>query len=424
MNSYSSSEYPIPRPEDAEEWKSPSFSGDFYREADNVCRGVTMPPSDVPGPHSYKDFGTLDGDYYREPDDLVKGISVCGGGSSFAPSPFAEFGLSSNHDYSSTLKSKIDVVDERFQAGDAPPSVPSDSFFTLEVTTLYASCHSPFVIGNSLLDFLATQVVSTLTKVRRAKFSMKADAFVDNMMCTMKIRVYSQISGQYAIEFQKRSGDGIAFGNIFQKATAYLQSQPHLSLRPTEVTTQPISFQPLPLPADLVEYSIGEEDILPIVNMAGLVDAPWLQVEAATTLGNMAAEGKPVIRSNLVFQGIGELMQSSSTDVSLPTSRLISHLAQQGEAASLFASHGLLPKILAKVHAQETNAQIRRQYAQSLYSASQLQSAATLPQSDAVTLIRNLSEALCTIDTSWGSEVTQNLELAKISLSSTFQILY
>jgi len=78
-----SSEFPLSRPDDAGEWqnlKSPAFSGDFYREADTVTRGVTLGSSAdvVPGPNPYKDFAGLDGDYYREPDDLCKGLSLGG----------------------------------------------------------------------------------------------------------------------------------------------------------------------------------------------------------------------------------------------------------------------------------------------------------------------------------------------------------
>lgn len=420
MNSYGSSDYPIPQPEDAEEWKSPSFSGDFYREADNVCRGVTLAPGGIPGASSYKDFVPLDGDFYREPDDICKGISLGGGSYPLAPSPFEkELGLS-QLDYSSSLRPKFDVVNtERFQEADVPPPAPVDSFFEFEVTTLYATSHVPFEIGNSVLDFLTGQVVSTLTKVRRAKFSIKADVFVDSMMCTVKMRVYSQGSGQFAIEFQRRSGDTLCFNTIFQQASDYLKRQHHMNVGASAQVPSPLSFQQLP--TDHLLDSIDEVDLVPLLDMASLVNAPRLQAEAATSLSQMAAEGKPAVRSSRVFQCIAELMQKSSTDVAFPTACLLSHLAQQSEAAPLFASHGLLPKLLEKIRSEETDVQVRHKCAQALSAATQWQSGATLPQHDAATLVRELSETLRTKDARWGIDVIQNLEMAQLALAHQFE---
>lgn len=429
MNSYGSSDFQLPRPEDAEEWKSPSFSGDFYREVDNVCRGVTMPPADVHGSASFpgtfgKDFAPLDGDFYREPDDILKGMTLSGGGFQaeqafpqfekggfLEPPPFGNELLSKHVGYSSTLDSKVST--ERFEQGDIPPAAPTDPFFKLEVTTLYATSPVPHEIGNNLLNFLSDQVVSTVMKVRRQKYSIKADVFVDGMMCTLKIRVYSQDPGQFAIEFQRRTGDALCFNGTFQKATAYLGSQ-GVNLRDSQAAPVLLSFQPFQVPP-LADQTIEEADLLPLLEMASLRDATWLQAESATSLGKIAAEGKPAVRTTRVFQAIGELMQTSSSDVAYPTACLVAHLAQQSEAAPLFASHGIWPRMLDKVRSQETDVKTRRQFAQALHSASQWQSGATLPQLDVASLLRDLSDTLRTQD---DSEVMQHLEMAQRTLSS------
>jgi len=324
-------------------------------------------------------------------------------------------------DYDITLSQQNDFSEVRFQKGDSPPPAPTDSFFKFEVTTLYATSHEPFEIGNNLLDFLSGQVVSTLTKVRRPKFSIKADVFADGMMCTLKIRVYGQNPGQFAIEFQRRTGDTLSFNGTFQKAAAFLESQPHLSLQSNEAPAPVLSFMPPELPAGLAEQSVDEVDLQPLLDMTSLVSSPWLQAEAATALSKLAAEGKAAMRTDRVFQGIGELMQSSSTDVAHPTACLVSHLAEQGETATLFASHGLLQKMIDKVHSPQTNVPIRRQFAQALCAAVQWQTRSTLTQDAATSLLHQLSGILNTKDARWGHDVIQNLERAQLTLGRQFE---
>merc|ERR1719238_2353373 len=126
--------------------------------------------------------------------------------------------------------------------------------------------------------------------MRRAKFSIKLDVFADSMMCTMKVRVYNQGSGQFAVEFQRRTGDTIAFCATFQKASAYLKRfftmADHSS--PAEASPMLISFEPPMLPEGLAQEQMNEADLLPLLDMTGLVGAPWLQAEAAVSLSKMA----------------------------------------------------------------------------------------------------------------------------------------
>lgn len=250
--------------EHAQEWQGPAFFGDFYRETDNVCRGVTLPQGDVPGAIPFKDFG--DGDFYREPDR-------------------AGFGLSSDMGFSSsTLLENVGINTETFMPTDFPPPSPTDSFFKLEMTTLYVASSMPCEIGNHLLDFLGTEVVSTITKMRRAKFSIKADVFVDSMMCSLKIRVYSQESGQFAIEFQRRSGDTISFNVTFQKLAAYLKLR--LSMLSNAPDAPVVLFHSEPLP--LSQGTMSDTHFAPLFDLAGLVGSPGLQAEAAACLSKMA----------------------------------------------------------------------------------------------------------------------------------------
>lgn len=251
--------------EHAQEWQGPAFFGDFYRETDNVCRGVTLPQGDVPGALPFKDFGG--GDFYREPDR-------------------AGFGFSSGMDMgfsSSTLLENVGINTESFMPADFPPPSPTDSFFKLEMTTLFVASSMPCEIGNHLLDFLGTEVVSTITKMRRAKFSIKADVFVDSMMCSLKIRVYRQESGQFAIEFQRRSGDTISFNVTFQKLAAYMKSRLCMLTNAPDAPVVLFHSDPLPLPQGLM----SDTHFAPLFDLAGLVGSPGLQAEAAACLSKM-----------------------------------------------------------------------------------------------------------------------------------------
>ena len=114
---------------------------------------------------------------------------------------------------------------ERFDEGDVPPDPPTDRFFELEATTQYATSVAPFEIGNHLLDFFNERVQATLVKMRRPKFGIKADVFIDGLMCRTKVRVYSLDGCRFAIEFQRRSGDAICYNGAYQKARRFLEQR-------------------------------------------------------------------------------------------------------------------------------------------------------------------------------------------------------
>lgn len=251
--------------EHAQEWQGPAFFGDFYRETDNVCRGVTLPQGDVPGALPFKDFGG--GDFYQEPDR-------------------AGFGFSSGMDMgfsSSTLLDSAGISTESFMPTDFPPPSPTDSFFKFEMTTLYVASTFPYEIGNHLLDFLGKEAVSTITKMRRAKFSIKADVFVDSMMCSLKIRVYRQESGQFAIELQRRSGDTISFNVTFQKLAAYLKPRLYMLTDAPDAPVVLFHSDPLSLP----QGTMSDAHFAPLFDLAGLVGSPGLQAEASACLSKM-----------------------------------------------------------------------------------------------------------------------------------------
>jgi len=412
---------------DAEE-RPPSAFGDCYQQSD-VYRDVSLPPPRTPGPSA---CGKQIEDailppskasafsLFKEPDELCKGLALRG---LALRSSLPLSGLEQNDAWKSGLSihnggssSPDSASSDCFKPGDIPPEPPSDSFFKFEVTTQYVTSTSPFEIGNHLHDFFHKEVTGTLAKpVSRAKFAIKVDVFVGIAMCTMKVRVYNQGSGRFAIEFQRRSGETLSFNSIYQQACKFLQ--PRLNIKAIEAPPPIFSMEPLPIPDD--GLTISEEEMAPLLGMTSLVGAPWLQAEAAASLCKMAAEANPVLWSIHVFQCIGKLLQANSLDVAHPTACLILHLAKQQEAASCFASECLLLKILDKVISTETHPQVSKNLSQALSAAIQALPTSKVQDNNSSELRDALSEAFRT-NMKCDDEVMKNLETAQFTLCRAF----
>jgi hypothetical protein len=188
--------------EDADGWRNPmAFEGDFYREPDNVVRGVQMKVDEAMMPPG------MGSDFYHNPVDL-KGSGYAdssihafmtdslGSGGLLpysdsdpffqAGAPFKEFGAGYDDPDDLMLLKHHPTLDlpERFTPIDEPPLPPTDEYWKFEVTTIHLKTERAkegYKIGNHLMAFLQTKVVSSIRKVREPsktyfqKFSIKAD---------------------------------------------------------------------------------------------------------------------------------------------------------------------------------------------------------------------------------------------------------
>lgn len=121
---------------------------------------------------------------------------------------------------------------QRFHASNRPPTPPQSKNFQFEETTVFIECDEPHEIGNSILDYMASHVDSSVTKVTPTKCSFKSEVFVDGVVaCTLKVRIHrkaTEIEGdasqsrQYAVRFQRRSGCAFVFHNVFTQIRKYL----------------------------------------------------------------------------------------------------------------------------------------------------------------------------------------------------------
>jgi len=114
---------------------------------------------------------------------------------------------------------------EEFVQGDSPLCLPQDLLFQLLVTSLYLRAISAHLLGNSLLDFIRSRLAAPALKLRRTKFTAKAEVRHHRGDCTVKLRVYRVASGLFAVELQRRAGDVVAFTGIFGELVEYLSDR-------------------------------------------------------------------------------------------------------------------------------------------------------------------------------------------------------
>jgi len=351
--------------EETQGWGAPlQLSGDFYHEPDDdVTRGMSMPPAALDLQYIPNNFADLDF-CCHEPGDALKGLNL-GGVMGFDSEPLgapeclgALPGQPAGGFGPGSSAPSADVV--RFTATDSPPPAPADEFYEFTATTLHVRSAAPLDIGNHLLDFLETQVTSTITKVNRLKFTIKANVFDDdNAMCTAKIRSFREAPETYAIEFQRRKGDCVAFGKVFQQAAQYL------SARLEAVPAAPGATKAPPAPRGTCA-SRGD-GLDPLLQLAGDASAP-LQAEAAVSLSDVArdADAAASLCNVRAFDGLKELLRSNEDDVAYPTAKALSALSERPEAMPCFAEQDILPLIIDKIRSTATSELVQRELARAL----------------------------------------------------------
>jgi hypothetical protein len=292
------------------------------------------------------------GDFYREPDEVVRGITL--GSSAFdfdsiddvwnpaLPSPWdalKEVGEST------TIRSSPGQV-SRFPSGQEGRIVPADSCFFLEKTTQYLPM-LPSTAANHVLDFLEQEVISSITKVNHKKASIKAEVFHMNLACQMKVYIYQQECG-CAVEFQKRSGDGISFRGVYEKASEYLMqctasSKSLFMSAPSAVYVSPGSSQPT------------EDSVALLTEIAQ--QAPHLQDEIASSILGMAEEDPEMPDRLCKPEALDVLLQLLASDrfgAAYPAARLMALLSGAPEVRSRFFDEGVLKAVLSRLWVQAT----------------------------------------------------------------------
>lgn len=173
------------------------------------------------------DAARLGGDFYQEAGMTTRGLTIGPGAVDMGEALF---------DKRCAVQAEATPCSssfERFTAGDQPPMAPSSPFFSYMATTMFVSGAAPNRLANLLLDFLLIDAAAIISKVRKPKYSIKADVqtgffgaqrLVSYHPCTLKIKLYMR-DDDCAVEFRKCSGDAVVFNDVYQKASRYLQTQ-------------------------------------------------------------------------------------------------------------------------------------------------------------------------------------------------------
>lgn len=373
----------------------PRLDGDYYGHKEEVKRSVTLVPS--AGGHAMAADEALRSDFDFKDDfdkDVVRGVTI--GADHYSglydpsgavergfhlddplkcPPPFAKCPAPFEmNDYPSNSAAT------RFSSDGCPPPMPDDPFFTLATTTLELLCEMPDAIGNALLDFLSTEVISSVSKVNTEKFRIKAEVLIDNVMATLKIKIYEKTMGRFAVEFQRRGGDCVVFHGVYKRALRYLQSFFHGGVVDNGTTgnaTEPyespfLAAPPAPPPPPLLAPGGGRGMQLqgPLLDMASQQGATMLQAEAAAGLAALAEESVSTFWSDEVIEAVKELLEVDDIAVAAPTGQLIQRLAEYPGAAPYFAGQdGLLAKVVKKLGSSDLAAASREPLAQAVSAA-------------------------------------------------------
>merc|ERR1719420_2093600 len=267
---------------------------------------------------------------------------------------------SSMHCPSFVLQGSTCPLKERFQQDDVPPAQPEPEYFHFEATTAFITTNNPHQVANTILDFLDSRLIASIQKIRREKYSIKVDIFVEHIMCTTKIRIWRVAAKQnhYAIEFQRRAGDPFVFGDGYHRCIDFLASQfPDISgdslTEPgTEKQRVMLMPQPPPPPIEAGDRSDEEldEELFSLLDLASMEQCPNLQVEAASALAKLACDDLCIAKylsKAEVLDKLLPLLSCDTVDVVYPTARMLSAVAMN--ATSSIAEHSVSKVVITKI---------------------------------------------------------------------------
>lgn len=419
---------------------SHQFEGDFYREPDDTVRGVSLVAADLadsslPFHKPFGGFGERDHDFQGMHLSLGDGPSsdpYHDSAGFFGDAPFLKA-----QDFDG-IKNGITTSQAEFVEEYLAPPTPVDNFFQLAVTTLHVMltpvmlAKSAADIGNCLLFFLGTSVSASIEKVRPQKFWIRADVFLKSDahcslgMCTLKIRIYANDNGTFAVEFMRRSGDAVVFHTVFQQASSYLQERMKIVDQVGGDTTPPppqfgkLSIPILPPMGPPDQFEKEAAPLAPVLDMAAMTEQPLLQAESAATLAEMAEQDvrrAEDLCTEEVFCAIQHLLLCDLMAVAFPTARLLLQLVYCSQAEGFFAQEGVMEEILKKVRSEKDSrsALATNQLAQ-VFNVSVKRVSKRLSQAAARKLQSELQAALEEVQS---KETKQSLRDALLALQTT-----
>mmetsp|Transcript_39727 Transcript_39727/g.91853 ORF Transcript_39727/g.91853 Transcript_39727/m.91853 type:complete len:389 (+) Transcript_39727:110-1276(+) len=309
------------------------------------CEGGSFTPYDRSVP--------LSGDFYRENDDVARGITLSFDEVSSETRCFREAELEDTDRKKSAYPldrcviqacQKLDgnAVRTEFQPGDRPPSL---DYEPSEVTKIFIEPDEAVPKKNALLHFLNEESTAHIKKVNRKKFTVKAEVLWAGLTCEIKNRAYQLPDNRVVFLFQRLRGDSIAFNGLFQSVKTFLTSG-------DTVQSVPLSL-PAPAPVSQ-ELSLAAEcskpDLLtPLIDAANRAEDTQAQAEAAAGLAAAAEDTGSVeqlCNNDNARTAIQKLLEVNCFGVSCQVLRLLVKLAvSQHTRKAFFQGKGFMEKV-------------------------------------------------------------------------------
>jgi hypothetical protein len=270
--------------------------------------------------------GRLLGDFYSKTDVVTRGLTftapACDDYEAKAVEPACQF-------IQQALTHEGENQAINFSLACQAPSLPNDKFFQLERTTVTVSCDSAALVGNRIMEFMRSEVVSSILKVNHTKFTIKADVCLDHFFCTVKVRMYKGDVGQYSVELQQRSGDSIAFSRLYTKISEYLATDmPVNRMSMLRDHCRPSSIEPKHSAWPCTLDVDAEGNLAPLLYLAGNSEDVALQAEAVSGLARAAQDNAAAqLCTPEAFALLQQLTQVVSFSVAEPLSRILGSLA-------------------------------------------------------------------------------------------------
>lgn len=233
----------------------PAFVNDTYTGAD--------------APHGFADV-SFAGDYYRESDDVVRGVvlgDLYAGGLGSSGGAWGEHGkdLSGPVLYENDLGN--DFI-ESMQPREAPWGGVADTSVLIPRSSASAA-----EIAAAVKTFLRVQMTANIVKVNSRKFTIRAVVLIQHIgKCDIKAYVWDlPDEDAFALELRRRSGDSLAFGQVFQQMAMYVDDS-FQKVRAVNGGSLPMRGKLLPKflppPTNPNVRPLSEEDYAPLVEIA------------------------------------------------------------------------------------------------------------------------------------------------------------
>lgn len=187
----------------------------------------------------------------------------------------------------------------------------------------------PYCLGEFLADFLHSDNVVLGMAVDDRKFAIDADVFHDSYVVSVKIRVYEENEGQFAVEVVRRKGDALVFMEFFRKLARSLQRNPCChSVSPQKALELPVrTVSPI--------VPVYEEDWGPLIDMARHAAAmpDEFRAELASAIARALREESAALlsrrHSTCLLRALAGLLRDTRQDVCFPAAEAVCLLARR-----------------------------------------------------------------------------------------------